>query len=96
MIVVSAFLVTYVDSTHVFIVEDDGFRAADINTEAFLLSPPSSLLTLPSPVAHTLPDCRVSESPLHVLTSVTLRNVNYSCSRYAQLGMPILMYRNGI
>ncbi|CAI8058625.1 hypothetical protein GBAR_LOCUS31881 [Geodia barretti] len=26
----------------------------------------------------------------------TLRNVNYSCSRYAQLGMPILMYRNGI
>ena len=88
MIVVSAFLVTYVDSTHVFIVEDDGFRAA--------LSPPSSLLTLPSPVAHTLPDCRVSESPLHVFTSVTLRNVNYSCSRYAQLGMPILMYRNGI
>ena len=89
MIVVSAFLVTYVDSTHVFIVEDDGFRAADINTGAFLL-------TLPSPVAHTLPDCRVSESPLHVFTSVTLRNVNYSCSRYAQLGMPILMYRNGI
>ncbi|CAI8058624.1 hypothetical protein GBAR_LOCUS31881 [Geodia barretti] len=38
--------------------KDDGFRAADINT-AFLLSPPSNLLTLPSPVAHTLPDCRV-------------------------------------